>query len=40
MSINFPPQLTEFINIDELVLDKNNAKIHTELDLQKLARII
>jgi len=40
MSINFPPQLTEFINIDELVLDKNNAKIHTEPDLQKLARII
>jgi len=40
MSINFPAQLTEFINIDELVLDKHNAKIHTEPDLEKLARII
>ena len=40
MSINFPAQLTQFINIDELVLDKHNAKIHTEPDLEKLARII
>ena len=40
MSVRFAKEFEHFINIDEVVLDPRNAKIHTEKHVNQLARII